>query len=109
MRVTLGAAKLVEDQIARNLQQPGREFGSWDVATRAFPDSDEYLLRDVFHVRIAAQHARHRASHQSLVFLDQFFERSSVASADKPHEAHVMSVFFRSPFVSAIVARHRFI
>ena len=57
--------------------------------------------------RIAAQHARHGAGDQSLVFLDQLLERNGVASTDKPHEAHVVGVFFRSPFISAIVTSHR--
>jgi hypothetical protein len=34
-------------------------------------------------------------------------ERNGVASTDKPHEAHVVGVFFRSPFISVIVTSHR--
>src|SRR5207248_11540265 len=94
MRVTLGPAELVENEITRNFQQPGREFCPRYIATRAFPHSNEYLLRDIFHVGIAAQHARHSAGDQSLVFLYQLLDRNGVASTAELLESHVVGVFF---------------
>jgi len=105
--MTLGAAQLVENQIARDFQQPRREFGARDISARAFPDPDKNLLRDVFYVRIAAQHPRHRARHQGLMPFNQFFERAGIALAHQPHEPHVLSVFLRSPLISWIASSHR--
>jgi hypothetical protein len=85
MRVTLGTAQLVEDQIPCNFQQPGGEFGPRHVSARAFPHPDEDLLRDVLHLRIAAQHARDRAGYQSLMPLDELLECPRIASTHEPH------------------------
>src|SRR5438094_2966071 len=107
MRVPLGAAHFVENEITRNFQQPRGEFGARDISARAFPDSNKDLLRDVFHVGVTAQHARDRARHQSLMPLDELLEGDGIASTHQLHEPHVVSVFVRSPLVSWIVARHR--
>jgi hypothetical protein len=50
MRVTLGTAQLIENEVARNFEQPSGELCARDVSARAFPDSDEDLLRDIFDV-----------------------------------------------------------
>jgi len=106
MRVTLGTAQFVEHQIARNFQQPGGEFGARDISAGAFSDPDKDLLRDVFHVRVAAQHARHRAGHQSLMPLDELLECAYIALSYQLHESHVFSILVRSSHGSSIVASH---
>src|SRR6516162_10736688 len=106
MRVPFGAAHFVENEITRNFQQPCGEFGAWDISARAFPDSNKDLLRDIFHVRVAAEHARDCARHQSLMLLNEFLECDSIASTHEPHEPHVVSVFVRSPLVSWIASSH---
>jgi aminodeoxyfutalosine synthase len=106
MRVTLCTAQLVENQVARDFQQPRREFGARDISARAFPDADKDLLRDVFHIGVAAQHARHGPRHQSLMFFDELLECAGIASTHQLHEPQVVSVFFRSPSISFLVARH---
>ena len=107
MGATLGAAHLVKHQVARNFQQPRGKLGARNVSTRAFPHSDENLLRDIFHVRTAAQHARNRARHQSLMLFDQPLKGLGISSADQLHQPHVVGIFFRSTLVSSIVLRHR--
>src|SRR4029450_10486428 len=107
MRATLGAAHLVEYQVARNFQQPGGKFGARYISTRAFPNPDKYLLRDVFNVRTAAEHARDSACHQRLMLLDELLKRLSIATADQLHQPHIIGIFFRSALVSSIVLRHR--
>jgi hypothetical protein len=37
------------------------KLGSRNISARTFPNPDKDLLRDVFHVRTAAEHARDRA------------------------------------------------
>jgi len=90
--MTFGAAHLVKNQIARDLQQPGRELRACHVPACAFPDSNKNLLRDVFHVRIAAKHSRDRSCDQRLVPLDQFFKRGRIALGNQSHQADVLSV-----------------
>src|SRR5882724_1465720 len=107
MRATLGAAHFVKHQVAGNLQQPGRKLGARDISARTFPNPDKDLLRDVFHVRTAAEHARDRAGYQRLMLLDELLKRMRVAAADKLHQPHVIGIFFRSALVSSIALRHR--
>ena len=107
MRSTLGAAHLIKHEIARNFQKPGGELRPRNVPTRALPDSDKHLLRDVLDVRTATQHARDCAGHQSLMLFDELLKRMRVAAADKLHQPHVIGIFFRSALVSWIVLRHR--
>src|SRR5215510_6884483 len=107
MRATLSAAHLVKHQVTGNFQQPRRKFGAWNIAARAFPDSDKDLLRDVFHVGTAAEHSRDRARHQRLMLLDELLKRLRIASPDQLHQPHVSCIFFRSAQVSSIVLRHR--
>src|SRR2546430_5751678 len=104
---TFGTAHFVEHQIASNFQQPGGEFGARDISTSAFPDPNKDLLRDIFHVRVAPEHARHRAGDETLVPFNKVLECTRIAPTDQPHESHVLSVFFRSPWISWIVATHR--
>src|SRR6266513_1659931 len=105
MRAPLGTAQLVEHQVARNFQQPGGEFGAGDITASAFPNSDKNLLCNIFHVRVAAQHARHRACYQSLMLLNEFLECAGVTLTHQPHQPHVVTVFYRSPWSSWIVSR----
>ena len=107
MGPTFGAAHLVKDQVARNFQQPRGKLGAWNISTRAFPDTDKNLLRDVFHVRTGAQHARNRTCHQGLMFFDQPLICLCIASADKLHQSNVLGIFFRPAEISSIVLRHR--
>src|SRR4029450_653042 len=107
MRATLGAAHLVKHQVARNFQQPGRKLGARNISARAFPNPDKDLLRDVFHVRTAAKHARDCACHERLMLLDELFKCPSIAPADQLYQPHVIGVFFRSALISSIVLRHR--
>ena len=107
MRATLDAAHLVKDQVAGNFQQPGRKLCARNISARTFPNPDKDLLRDVFHVRTAAEHARDRPRHQRLMLLDELLKRMRVAAADKLHQPHVIGIFFRSALVSSIVLRHR--
>src|SRR6266576_3488858 len=74
MRATLGAAHLVKHQVARNFQQPGRKLCARNISARTFPNPDKDLLRDVFYVRTAAEHARNRARHQRLMLLDELLK-----------------------------------
>jgi hypothetical protein len=107
MGSTLRAAHLVEHEISGNFQKPGGELRPRNVPTRALPDSDKYLLRDVLDIRTATQHARDCAGHQSLMFFDELLKRLRIAAADKLHQAHVIGVFLRSTQVFSIVLRHR--
>src|SRR5882724_592706 len=107
MRATLDAAHLVKDQVAGNFQQPGRKLGARNISARTFPNPDKDLLRDVFDVRTAAEHARNRARHQRLMLLDKLLKCLSIAPADQLHQPHVIGIFFRSALVSSIVLRHR--
>src|SRR5215211_9329953 len=106
MRPTLGAAHLVEHQVARNFQQPGRKLCPRNISTRTFPNPDKNLLRDVFHVRTAAEHARNRARDQRLMLLDQLLKGLGIATADQLHQPYVIRIFFRSALVSLIALRH---
>jgi hypothetical protein len=65
------------------------------------------LLRYVFHVGTAPEHASNRARNQRLMLLDELLERPSIAPADQLHQPHVIGIFFRSALVSSIVLRHR--
>jgi hypothetical protein len=49
-RVTLGPTQLIENKVARNFQQPGREFGARDISAGTFPDTDKDLLRNIFDI-----------------------------------------------------------
>ncbi len=79
MGLAFGAAHLVEYQVARDLEQPGREFGPGNIAAGALPNTNEDLLGDVLDVGIAPEHARHRAGHQCLMPLNQCFKGRRVA------------------------------
>src|SRR5207253_7582450 len=104
---TFGTAHFVEHQIASNFQQPGGKFGARDISTSAFPDPNKDLLRDIFHVRVAPEHARHGAGDETLVPFNKVLECTRIAPTHQPHESHVLSVFLRSPWISWIVATHR--
>ena len=92
MRMTLGAAHLVEHQIARDLQQPGGELRAGDVPAGAFPHPDKNLLRDVFDIRVAAKHAGDCARDKGLMALDQLFKCGRIAACDQLHQANVFGV-----------------
>src|SRR5439155_115151 len=77
------------------------------ISTSASPDSNKDLLRYVLHIRVAAQHARGRACHQSLMPLDDFLECARVTPGHQPHQSYVFRVCLRSTLVSWIFARHR--
>src|SRR5436190_11983256 len=102
-----GTAQLVEHQVARNFQEPGGEFGAGDITASALPDTNKNLLCDIFDVRVAAQHARYGARHQSLMLVDELLECAGIALTHQPHQPHVVSVFFRSPCISWILSSHR--
>src|SRR5207302_4284449 len=76
------------------------------ISSGAFPDANEHLLRDVFYIRIAAEHAGNSPRHQSLMLLNKLLERSGIAATDQAHQTQVVSVAFRSPSISFLVARH---
>src|ERR1700693_3479018 len=92
MRMTLGAAHFVKHKIARNFQQPGGEFCTRYVSPSASPNPDENLLRDVFHVRIAAKHSRDCAGYERLMALDQLLKGGRVADGDQSHQTDVFGV-----------------
>src|SRR5437016_14472845 len=104
---TFGTAHFVEHHVAGNFQQPSGELGALDISASAFPDTNKDLLRDIFHVRVAPEHARHRAGDETLVPFNKLLECGRIAPAHQLHESHVLSVFLRSPWISWSGARHR--
>src|SRR5438045_4145349 len=74
-RMARAAAQFVEDEVSRDLKQPSREFRSRLIALSILPDTNENLLRDVFRLGVAAEHATHRADHESLMPFDKLLER----------------------------------
>jgi hypothetical protein len=92
--VPLSAAQLIEHEITRNLQQPRRELRSRNVAVRAFPHADEYLLGNILHVGVVPEHSPDRAGDQCLVPFDKPFERLHVACRDHLHQPDVLGVAF---------------
>lgn len=88
----LSPPQFIENQIARDLEEPGGELRPRHVAFRAFPDSDEDLLRDVFDIRVVAQHPRDRSRHQRPVPLDQALQRGRLPRAHRLHQLHVLPI-----------------
>ena len=107
MHVALGTTQLIKHEITCNFQQPGRKFRARDISAGAFPDADKDLLRDVFNIGVAPEHARHRASDKTLVTFDQLLERARISSTHQLHEPHVFSILLRSSHGSLVFARHR--
>jgi hypothetical protein len=99
-------AHLIKHQVACDFQQPRRKLRARNIPARAFPNADKDLLRDVFHVRTAAEHAGDRTCHQRLMLHDELLKCPSIAAADQLHQPHIIGIFFRSALVSSIVLRH---
>jgi hypothetical protein len=51
------------------------------------------LLGDIFDIRVAAEHARHRPGDEALVPFDEFLEGAGITPAHQLHESHVFCVF----------------
>ena len=78
------------------------------VPLRRFGDEFEKdLLRDVFDIRTAAEHAGNRACHQRLMLLDELLKCLSITAAHQLHEPHVIGIFFRFILIPLILLRHR--
>src|SRR5437763_918089 len=92
MGVALGASHFVEHQISRNLEQPGGELRSRDIAAGAFPNPDENLLGNVLYVRITAEHSSYRPTNQRLVSFDQRLEGVGIAARYQTHQADVFRI-----------------
>jgi hypothetical protein len=107
MRTTPGAAHLIKHQVARDFQQPGRKLGARNISARTFPYPDKYLLRYVFHVRTAAEHAGDRPRYKRLMLFDELLKCPSIPPADQLHQPDIIGIFFRSALVSSIILGHR--
>ena len=105
--MALGPTQLVEDKVARNLEQPGRELRPRHVAAGAFPDADENLLRDIFDLGIAAQHPRDCSDHERLMACDQFLKCGRISAPDQTHQPYVLRIFIRTARLLCGFARHR--
>src|SRR5258707_80458 len=65
--------------------EPGRKLCARNISARTFPNPDKDLLRDVFHVRTAGEHAGDRARHQRLMLCDELLKFLGIAPADQLH------------------------
>lgn len=80
------ATGFVENEIAGNGVEPGRELGGGFIARRTFPDADEDLLSDVVSIIDVPEHSCHGADDGALVEFDELLEGPNVALFDLEHE-----------------------
>ena len=88
------AAHFIEDEIARDRHEPGRELCSGLVARSGFPDTDKYLLPNVFCIDRAAEHFCRRAHHAVLMSRHQRFKCLEVAGLDAKHKRNIILPLF---------------
>ena len=55
-----------------------------------FPDTDKYLLANVFRFRRIAKHLRRRADHAVLMPRHQHFEGFEIAGLNAKHERNIL-------------------
>src|SRR5437763_1656323 len=100
------APQLIENEIARDLEQPGGELRPWLVALRVFPNPHENLLRDVLRIGTASEHATDRADDQALVTFLKLFEGTVVPGTDQFHKSNIFSVFWTADGWADFVTGH---
>jgi hypothetical protein len=80
MRVTFCPPHLIENKVAGNFQEPGRELRPRDVATGASPNANKNLLGDIFDIGVAAKHSGNCARDKRLVSPNQPLKRDRIAA-----------------------------
>ena len=88
--MAFAAAEFVEDEIARDLEEPGSEFRSGFVARGALPDADEDLLGDILGVAIVAEHLGHCADDAVLMGFHEFAQSLGIALLDAGHPDEIL-------------------
>ena len=78
-------AHFVENQIAGDRQQPGRELCRRVVAGPALPNAHKDLLGDILGIGLASKHFSNCSDHPELVAHDKLFEGRFVSVPDEHH------------------------
>ena len=86
------AAQFVEDEIAGDLQQPGRELCPRHIPFGTPPNPDKDLLGDVFDLGIVPQHPGDSSHHKPLMAFHQFLEGGGIPGAHEQHQPDVFGI-----------------